>query len=209
MINRSILPLFPTPLYISSINNIKNELEYVTRLEYVPGGPAEIVNCLMTTNNYILRVPELYDLNKNIEEEINIFLRDQLRFSSNIKFNITTSWVTLHRKDHYAQLHNHPNSLYSGVVYLQTDQNSGSITFHERLPTLFPSEIELDIDEYNILNARTWSIQPKTGDLIIFPSYLKHSVEVNKSEQDRFVIAFNIFPSGILGKRTNNELLIA
>ena len=42
------------------------------------------------------------------------------------------------------------------------------------------------------LNALTAKINVTEGDLLIFPAYLPHSVEENKSDEDRVIISFNI-----------------
>ena len=41
-------------------------------------------------------------------------------------------------------------------------------------------------------NALTAKINVTEGDLLIFPAYLPHSVEENKSDEDRVIISFNI-----------------
>ena len=42
------------------------------------------------------------------------------------------------------------------------------------------------------LSAEAANFIPGEGDLLIFPSYLHHSVEENMSEEERIVISFNI-----------------
>jgi len=44
----------------------------------------------------------------------------------------------------------------------------------------------------NELNSISASIKVNEGDLLIFPAYLPHSVEENKSDEDRVIISFNI-----------------
>ena len=44
-------------------------------------------------------------------------------------FEITTSWLTVSKKNEQSTFHNHNNCMYSGVFYLQTDENSGDIVF--------------------------------------------------------------------------------
>ena len=38
----------------------------------------------------------------------------------------------------------------------------------------------------------SFSIEPKEGLLVLFPSYLYHSVDLNRSGEERIVISFNI-----------------
>ena len=44
----------------------------------------------------------------------------------------------------------------------------------------------------NDLSSESIFAVPTEGDLLIFPSYLHHSVEENLSEDERIVISFNI-----------------
>ena len=48
------------------------------------------------------------------------------------------------------------------------------------------------INNQNKLNSNMVSFQPKEGMLVLFPSYLQHSVNVNKTDEERIVISFNI-----------------
>ena len=41
-----------------------------------------------------------------------------------------------------------------------------------------------------------WTIQPMTGDCIIFPSHLEHEAATSFDKQDRYSLAFNYFPKG-------------
>ena len=47
-------------------------------------------------------------------------------------------------------------------------------------------------NELNDLSSEVITVAPNEGDLLIFPSYLHHSVEENLSEDERIVISFNI-----------------
>ena len=44
----------------------------------------------------------------------------------------------------------------------------------------------------NELNSSGFSIKAEEGNLLIFPSYLYHSVGKNLSSEDRIIVSFNI-----------------
>ena len=44
----------------------------------------------------------------------------------------------------------------------------------------------------NELNNDEYTIIPREGLLVLFPSYLHHSVGINGSNEDRIIISFNI-----------------
>jgi uncharacterized protein (TIGR02466 family) len=202
----NIIPLFSTPLYENSLDIDSEVLEFVKGIDYVPCNPSDILEGVMSVNNYILEVPQLKTFKNQIEQVVDNFLKVNLKFTQ-IYFNITTSWVVKHNENHRGKSHFHRNSLFSGVVYLQVSDNSGDIIFlNSSKNPLYPTEIELQATEYNVFNALSWAITPKQNSILIFPSHVKHKVTPNKSNKDRYVIAFNIFPSGILDKGNIAEL---
>ena len=44
-------------------------------------------------------------------------------------------------------------------------------------------------------------IRPKTGQIVIFPSYILHEPNTNESEEYRVSIAYNFMPSRINSKK--------
>jgi uncharacterized protein (TIGR02466 family) len=87
-------------------------------------------------------------------------------------------------------LHNHPNSILSGVYYLQAPENCGGIFFSDPRPAsrmLNPPLIDFNV--WTLLNV---SYKAHVGTMILFPSWLLHGVEMNMSEEVRISISFNI-----------------
>ena len=89
----------------------------------------------------------------------------------------------------YNTLHNHRGSILSGVFYVDVpDENMGNIVFQRSddiayyLPTL---------ENYNNFTGGKASYKPESGKVLIFPSWVKHSVDGSRSEQQRISISFN------------------
>ena len=59
---------------------------------------------------------------------------EHMRYTN--QFKITTSWFTKALKGQSSNFHNHNNSMYSAVLYLQTDENSGAISFTMKIKDL-------------------------------------------------------------------------
>jgi uncharacterized protein (TIGR02466 family) len=106
------------------------------------------------------------------------------------KIGVTEMWAVINSKDTYNQLHNHTNSYLSAAYYVKAPKNSGNIQFYD------PNEVKKfrhpQIEKRTDLSALGYSIKPIEGNLLIFPSYLYHSVEKNLSDQDRIVVSFNV-----------------
>lgn len=200
-----IIPLFSTPLYKSKVIIDTSILNYIKQLEFIPCNNSGD----STKDFYILDHPFLSGLKKEIEYKIEDYLRNILQITKDIDFKFLNSWATRHAPGDYAPKHIHTNCLFSGIVYLYVEEKSGDIIFtNGKRSPLYPEELQLTSYSYNIHNARSWSIRPEIGDILIFPSTLHHEVVVNNSKNDRFVLAFNIFPTGILGKNSIAELRI-
>ena len=86
-------------------------------------------------------------------------------------------------------LHTHGGEDFSLVYYIQVPQNSGAIVFET--PVLHLRTSELKYNNQPFFNSPEIRYVPKKYDLIIFPSWLAHSVESNKSDEDRISLAWN------------------
>ena len=64
------------------------------------------------------------------------------------------------------------------------------------------------VKSYNIFNSLTWSFVVKTGDILLFPSNLGHSVQTKKGKNLRISLSFNVFVKGQLGVTKNLDELI-
>jgi uncharacterized protein (TIGR02466 family) len=102
---------------------------------------------------------------------------------------VSSVWINVNSKNSYNNLHLHTQASLSGVFYL-TDNNA-KITF----------ERNQDASSYHLdwmgaatdtpLSYRGVDYVPLKGQLIIFPSWLQHSVSPNTNESPRVSIAFN------------------
>ena len=104
--------------------------------------------------------------------------------------NINNMWAIINTGGAANLRHQHGNSTISGAYYVRAPKNSGDIVFYDPRPAAvytYPKAINP-----NLLNAQVNGISPKEGALVLFPSYLDHSVNENLSKEERIVISFNI-----------------
>ena len=86
--------------------------------------------------------------------------------------------------------HTHPNSVLSGVLYLDVPEGSGKIRFHE--PNPLKKINKFDIENDSEPNWEWFELPPEKGMILVFPSWLEHEVLENKSQQDRMTLVFNL-----------------
>ena len=61
--------------------------------------------------------------------------------------------------------------------------------------------IKLNPKKYNNLNSETFLLPMVDGELVLFPSSLRHSVPINKGNEERYSMSFNTFSIDELGSR--------
>ena len=106
------------------------------------------------------------------------------------KVKIIGMWSIINKKNSFNTKHNHPNSYLSAAYYVKVPKNSGNIHFYdpkEQKNIRFPKT-----KKFTEISAVVSSVEPEEGDLLLFPSYLYHSVSENLSDNYRIIISFNV-----------------
>ena len=124
-------------------------------------------------------------------------LKDTLCFNCD-ELKVVQSWGNKSAIGQYHTEHNHPNSFVSGIIYLN-DSESGTI-FNVDNIWASSSYSNIRLWHPNSDDHKIFYQQPAiAGDMIIFPSSLNHGVGINRSDDIRYTISFNAFPSGRIG----------
>lgn len=106
---------------------------------------------------------------------------------------IVESWYHVTRNGGYHDAHSHPNCSWCGIYYLDI----GDADFNSRngLNRFYDPRINadhfLDAGSQYLNSTGIWDIEPVEGQIVVFPSYLKHSALPYFGDKDRIVIAFN------------------
>lgn len=106
---------------------------------------------------------------------------------------VMESWVNFAGKGHYQHYHTHPISDVSGVYYYQSDGNT-PIIFQPPNPAIDYHYFPFNFCEIEM----KYQLFPKTGDMILFPSWVPHAVRErnlmadDSNEEERISISFNI-----------------
>ena len=103
---------------------------------------------------------------------------------------ISSMWAIINIGGASNAKHHHGNSAISAAYYVRAPKDCGEIVFYDPRPA--PVFFHPHSSKPNSLNAMVNSITPVEGGLVLFPSYLEHSVNPNKTEDERIVISFNI-----------------
>jgi uncharacterized protein (TIGR02466 family) len=128
-------------------------------------------------------------VNKSIEEYVTVV------YKSTQKLRVTQSWLNRMQPDKEHVFHYHPNSVLSGVFYLQSDESSPLTLIND-----IKDQYQLSVDGSENKYTRSSYMSPSSEKtLLVFPSYIRHCVTRNNSNQDRISLSFNTFPVGDFG----------
>ena len=187
--------LFPTPVWTIQLNNYKdvNEMMY----DFIK---SEQIKDQIGINKSNLKGwhSKDFDLEMNQPQKFISFVLpaiEQVMLDMNWErekqiAKINNMWAIINTGGSANLRHQHGNSTISAAYYVRAPKNCGDIVFYDPRPA--PVYSHPNVSGPNFLNAQVNGISPKEGVLVLFPSYLDHSVNENKSNEERIVISFNI-----------------
>ena len=139
-----------------------------------------------TKPEYKLLIDELFIMQKEIFTEE--FL-DRKPMLGNM-------WANINPKEGSNQPHIHPNCLFTGVYYVKSNPQAGRLKVYDPRAG---AQIVMPIRKEGKPPKHLWReahIDPIPGRIVMFPAWLWHSVEENKSEDLRISVSFNFIQEG-------------
>ena len=120
------------------------------------------------------------------------------RYMFHGEFTITQCWANKTTTNGSHHIHNHPNSMLSGIFYL-----------NDSTPTRFIQPAVWDVPLIQSMNdeSTTSTVPSECGKLLIFPSTLLHGTDAHTTTEDRYSMSFNTFIQGELGDEQSLDYL--
>ena len=134
------------------------------------------------------RVAELAALMSNIQRAVESVLAF-LRIGPGA-LEVTGCWANVNAPGAPHRMHTHPNNFLSGVYYVHVTDGADTINFHDPRPQT--AIIRPPVTELTAYNTDQVVLQVATGSLILFPAWLPHSVDANRSDRERISVSFNL-----------------
>lgn len=184
--------LFPTPVAGFELGRDLSEVEreHLFNLETRPNQG----NTTSVDNN-VLNKPELQSLTEFLNNSLQEYFNTVYAPKTDANLCITQSWVNYTKPGQFHHKHAHPNSLISGVFYIQAAKETDKLYFFKD----GFQQLKIIPKDFNVYNSDSWWLAAATGTLYLFPSSLTHMVEQVKGEDTRISLSFNTFPKGIIG----------
>lgn len=123
------------------------------------------------------------------------YCADEFGFSQ-YTLRILNAWINVNNYGNSNDLHNHPGSILSGVYYLSVpDCCSGRLQFVRDINYQMMKEswgMSNNFSYNSEINEVITTFEPRNDSMVMFPSWLTHSVSKSASDGERISISFNI-----------------
>ena len=202
--NPEVNGFFPIPVarytYPDELNDI--EIQRINKELDIGLDDSDEIKSHGSIDNYVLDIAELQNIKEFCVDAIHHFAYGLLDITSKTKFYITQSWLNVATIGGESKTHTHPNSIFSGVFYVKTSDED-KIMFTHPSPQMSST---FEHEGFNPFNSQSWWMPATQGSLLLFPSYLPHSVPAIFSE-NRISLAFNTFWYGEAGRESFRETM--
>ena len=192
--------LFPVPVYtkenlistddLSLLDAIKNVSTDPTAANWDYGDRSE--------NTYILDLPGLSKLKLKLDECLQEYANQVMGLAG--EYSITQSWLSIKRESQRHVMHSHSNSIISGVFYFGNVDDATGLTFSKNsVSNTWQMTPLLNPNVQNNFTFTDITLKVENSMVCMFPSWLAHRVEPNKTNNTRYCIAFNACAKYALG----------
>ena len=197
MDNKETLNLFPQPVFKYKVSNFK---EYNEKLsEYIYNLNSEDKEGVQRSNrggwhSNSFKLKDTNSIQYKFAMETTKYVFDAIKTYGWVlepdKVICSEMWAIINKKNNFNIRHTHPNCNLSAAYYVKAPKDCGKFTIenpHSISKHNYPAS-----DKKTEFNSKLEKLEIEEGDLLLFPAYLPHGVEENKSNKDRIVISFNI-----------------
>ena len=171
--------------FINTINSQIDKSIITKKNDYSSKLASQIKNELKISNSFI---------QKNLSKELIKNIKNYLRASEIEKIKeikIINLWVVKQLKNEYNPIHYHNGQL-SGVGYLKIPKNMNQNRAIKNKKIRTNGTIDFINGQRNFLSESIYNLNPKVGDLLLFPNYLMHTAYPFNIDAERRSFSFNV-----------------
>jgi uncharacterized protein (TIGR02466 family) len=137
-------------------------------------------------------VPELKQLGTWINQAFGAVMSRELGTKAFQYRYAVNAWANVNENGDYNRSHSHPNNHWSGVYYVDTGEPDPEVVPNGAIEFIDPRPAA-DVFEFpGAFLPATWTLQPESGTMLMFPSWLRHGVLPYFGKGPRISIAFNL-----------------
>ena len=171
--------------FINIINTQIDKSIITKKNDYSSKLASQIKNELKLSNSFI---------EKNLSKELIKNIKNYLKASEIEKIKeikIINLWVVKQLKNEYNPIHYHNGQL-SGVGYLKIPKNMNQNKMIKNKKIKTNGTIDFINGQRSFLSKSIYNLNPKVGDLVLFPNYLMHTAYPFNIDAERRSFSFNV-----------------
>ena len=171
--------------FINTINTKIEKSNLTAQNDYSSKLASQIKNEIKLSSSFI-KASLSKELIKNIKNYLKASGVEKIE-----EIKIINLWVVKQLKNEYNPIHYHEGQL-SGVGYLKipTDMNQNKMVKNKKIKT--NGTIDFINGQRSFLSKSIYKLNPKVGDLMIFPNYLMHTAYPFNIDAERRSFSFNV-----------------
>ena len=146
---------------------------------------SQIKNEVKLSNSFVKK-----KLSKELIKNIKNYLKDS-KIDKIKEIKIINLWVIKQLKNEYNPIHYHDGQL-SGVGYLKIPKNMNQNKMVKNKKIKTNGTIDFINGQRSFLSKSIYNLNPKVGDLVLFPNYLMHTAYPFNIDDERRSFSFNV-----------------
>ena len=184
--------IFPTNIYVGEISQETHDAT-LAKLSDIEWGTVPLSNKAHSMNVSkkegkpsfqadVMSEYELDELHEELGHHLRVYCEDM-----NVPMNINSrdSWITQYHKGDFAVQHSHGSASISLAYYIASNGDDGNFYFANHTPARFALLTDC--------LPNLFSIPPKERKLLMFPSWMEHGVDQNKTDNVRRCLSANFY----------------
>lgn len=133
--------------------------------------------------------PDMQNFTDFIEKIGRKYIKD-LGYNADVLKLFTMVFASEMTKGNYHEMHTHPDSILSGLLYLQVPPESSPLIFCDPRP--FRQFVHIPRIGESATNIPEIIVHPKNGLLLMWESWIPHLVPQTHNKEGRITLVFNI-----------------
>ena len=171
--------------FIDVINSQVEKTPLTKKNDYSSKLASQIKNEIKLSNSFVKK-----NLSKELIKNIKNYLKDS-EINKIKEIKIINLWVVKQLKNEYNPIHYHDGQL-SGVGYLKIPKNMNQNKKVKNKTIKTNGTIDFINGQRSFLSKSIYNLNPKVGDLVLFPNYLMHTAYPFNIDDERRSFSFNV-----------------
>lgn len=106
------------------------------------------------------------------------------------QLQMSSCWVNIMGKNATHTMHIHPLSVISGTYYVKVPKGASGLKFEDPRMVHFMASPPRKL-RASLANQRFVTLTPRSGDVVLFESWMKHEVPPSAVKEERISVSFN------------------